>query len=115
MDKIAVQMYTVRDFTKTAADLADSLKKIQDIGYTAVQLSAVGAMNGETPEVDAKTARKMLDDHGLACIATHRSWDQLAKNTDAEIEFHKTLGCDFTAIGGIPKDYGDRHAEGYQQ
>jgi sugar phosphate isomerase/epimerase len=112
--KTAVQMYTVRDYTKTAADLADSLKKIQDIGYSAVQLSAVGAMNGETPEVDAKTARKMLDDHGLACIATHRSWDQLSKDTDAEIEFHQTLGCDYVAIGGIPKEYGDRQADGYR-
>jgi sugar phosphate isomerase/epimerase len=112
--KIAVQLYTVRDFTKTAAEFAATLKQIRDIGYTAVQLSAVGAMSGETPEVDAKTARQMLDDNGLLCIATHRSWDQLAKTTEAEIEFHQTLGCDYVAIGGIPKDYGDRYADGYR-
>ena len=46
--QLAVQLYTVRDFTKTASDFADSLKKIADIGYKAVQLSAVGAMNGDT-------------------------------------------------------------------
>ena len=38
--KLAVQMFTVREFTKTAAEFADSLKKISDIGYEAVQLSA---------------------------------------------------------------------------
>lgn len=113
--KLAVQMYTVRDFTKTSADLAESLDKIAKIGYKAVQLSAVGAMNGETPEVDAATARKMLDDRGLACIATHRSWDQLAGNTDAEIEFHKTLDCPFTAIGGIPQSYGADGPDGYRR
>lgn len=113
--KLAVQMYTVRDFTKTKSDLAASLEKIAKIGYPAVQISAVGAMNGENPEVDAKTARKMLDDNGLKCVATHRSWDQLAKTTDAEIEFHATLGCDFTAIGGIPSDYGQDGAEGYSR
>ena len=39
--QIAAQMFTVRAFTKTAADFAASLKKIADIGYPAVQLSAV--------------------------------------------------------------------------
>ncbi len=115
MSKLAVQMYTVRDFTKTCAELEESLKKIKAIGYPAVQLSAVGAMDGDTPAVDAATARKMLDDNGLLCIATHRSWDGLAHSTDAEIEFHRILGCGFTAIGGIPGDYGKDGADGYHR
>src|SRR5438874_1851288 len=96
--KLAVQTYTVRDFAKTAADFAESLRKIAKLGYPAVQLSAVGAMNvsaGAEPEVDAATARKMLDDNGLKCIATHRSWDRLIHHTEEEIEFHRTLGCDY--------------------
>jgi sugar phosphate isomerase/epimerase len=108
-------MYTVRDFTKTAEDLAASLEKIAKIGYKAVQLSAVGAMNGDTPEVDAARACRMLDDNGLSCIATHRSWEQLSGNIEAEIEFHKTLGCPFTAIGGIPQPYGAEGADGYRR
>lgn len=112
--KLAVQMYTIRDFTQTEKDLADSLAKIQAIGYPAVQLSAVGAMNGDSPAVSATQARALLDDHGLCCIATHRSWDELAHRTEREIEFHQTLGCDFTAIGGIGK-YGDAGEVGYRQ
>jgi len=111
--QIAVQMFTVREHTKTAADFADSLKKISKMGYPAVQLSAVGAMNGESPEVDAKQAAQMLADNGLKCIATHRPWDQLRDATDKEIEFHRTLDCDFAAIGGIPKSYGYT-MEGYR-
>lgn len=117
--KLAVQMYTIRDHTKTAKDLAESLEKIAKLGYPAVQLSAVGAMNtpegASGPEVDAKTARKMLDDNGLKCIATHRSWGQLSGQTDAEIEFHATLGCDYVAIGGIPNDYGVEGGAGYER
>lgn len=112
IDKLAVQMYTVREHTNTASELSRTLKKISDIGYTAVQLSAVKAMNGDNPEVDAEEAKKMLDDNGLQCIATHRPWDSLMNNTEGEIEFHKTLECDFTAIGGIPKDTYPRTAEG---
>jgi hypothetical protein len=100
--KLAVQMYTVRDFTKTARDLSETLRKVREMGYPAVQLSAVAAMNGDSPEVSAADAKKMLDDNGLRCIATHRSWDDLTQNTEKEIEFHHTLGCNYTAIGSIP-------------
>lgn len=100
--KVAAQMYTVRAHTKTASGLADSLKKLSKMGYRAVQLSAVGAMQGEAPDVSPRAARTMLDDNGLKCIATHRSWDDLAGKTDVEIKFHQTVGCDFTAIGGFP-------------
>ena len=59
---VALQMYTVRDFTRSAKDLAVTLAKVRSIGYEAVQLSAVGAMNGTSPEVNVKLARTMLDD-----------------------------------------------------
>jgi hypothetical protein len=114
MSKLAVQMFTLREFTKTAKDFADSLEKVAKIGYPAVQLSAVGAMNGDAPEVSAKDARKLLDDNGLTCIATHRSWDALINNIDAEIEFHKTIGCDYAAIGGIPGKLYENTYEGYR-
>ena len=111
--QIAVQMFTVREYTKTAADLAATLKKIADIGYRAVQLSAVGAMNGDAPEVDVRQVAQMLSDNGLKCIATHRSWPQLMDTTDQEIEFHQILGCDFTAIGGIFDQY-EYSLDGYR-
>jgi sugar phosphate isomerase/epimerase len=113
--KAAVQMYTLRDETKTEAEFADSLKKISDIGYEAVQLSAVGCMNGDDPEVDATQGRKMLDDHGLKCIATHRDWDDLENETQREVDFHQTLGCTYTAIGGIPGPYREKGAEGFRE
>lgn len=106
-------MYTLREHTQTAADFESSLRKTAEIGYPAVQLSAIGAMNGDKPEVDAATARKMLDDHGLACIATHRPLKALLENTGAEIEFHKTLGCDYVAVGGAG-DY-ERTYAGYRK
>lgn len=113
--KLAVQLYTIRDFTKTAKDLAESLEKVAKIGYQAVQISAVGAMNGDNPEVSVTEARKMLDDNGLTCIATHRPWESLLNNVEAEIEFHKTLGCDYAAIGGIPGNIYPATYEGYRR
>lgn len=114
MSKLAVQMFTVREHTKTASDLAETLGKIAAIGYPAVQVSAVGAMNGDQPEVNAREMRKMLDDCGLRCIATHRPWEALLNDTGAEIEFHHALDCNYCAIGGIPDDYGRTYA-GYRK
>lgn len=113
--RLAVQMYTIREFTKTARDLATSLEKIRAVGYEAVQLSAVGAMQGDRPQVSAAQARTMLDDHGLHCIATHSSWDSLVRQTEQEIALHQTLGCSFTAIGSLPGSYQAQGAEGYRQ
>ncbi len=111
--QLAAQLYTVRDFTKTAAGFAETLQKISAIGYRAVQVSGVSAMAGELPEVSAADARRMLDDTGLVCIATHRSWNDLRDRTVQEIEFHQTLGCDFTAIGSLPGEYQALGADGY--
>ena len=111
--QLAVQLYTVRDFTETATDFQRTLEKVRAIGYQAVQISAVGAMSGDTPEVSASDARRMLDDLGLACIATHRSWDSLSGDTEREIAFHQTLGCDFCAIGGLPGEYQALGPAGY--
>jgi sugar phosphate isomerase/epimerase len=77
------------------------------MGYDGVQLSAVGCMSGETPSVDAATARKWCDEYGLVCCATHRAWERLANHLEEEILFHKTLGCDYLATGSIQGDFGE--------
>ncbi len=104
---IAAQFYTLREFTKTGPGFRDCLRKVSEMGYTGVQLSAVGCMNGDDPEVSAALAREWLDEYRLKCVATHRNWQDLARKTHEEIEFHHTLGCDYTAIGGLSSDYGD--------
>ena len=111
--QIAAQLYTVRDYTKTAADFQRTLEKVRAIGYRAVQISAVGAMAGDAPAVSAADARRMLDELEMVCIATHRSWDSLRQDTAQEIAFHQTLGCGFCAVGSLPGEYQGRGAGGY--
>lgn len=113
--QIALQMYTLRDYTKTKQDFISTLERVHHIGYEAVQLSAVGAMDGERPAVSPVEARRLLDENGIKCVATHRDWKSLAQNTSFEIDFHHALGCDFTAIGGLPSEYGSAGAEGYRR
>ena len=114
-EKLAVQLFTLRDFTLTAEDFAKTLQRVADIGYPAVQLSAVGCMGGDSPTVSPEVAKTMLDDAGLRCIATHRSWDSLRDHLDEEIAYHKTLDCDYCAIGTIPKATYPPTYDGYRR
>lgn len=109
---LAAQFYTVREFTKSREGLRESLRKVAEIGYPGVQLSAVGAMN--SGEVSVAEARRMLDELGLRCVATHRPWETLRDDTESEIAFHQTLGCDYAAIGGIFGGY-ELTVDGFRQ
>ena len=94
---LAAQLYTLRDFTKTPADIAKTLKRVKQMGYDAVQSSALGP-------IDPKELAKMLQGEGLTCCATHVGLDRLRDQTQAVIDEHKLWGCSYTAIGGyFPK------------
>ena len=103
---IAAQLYTVRDFTRTPADIAETMKKVAAIGYRAVQLSALG-------EMDPQELRNVCDGEGLKVCATHVSYQSMADDPQACIELHQTYGCPHAGIGGLPCEY--RSAEGYAE
>jgi sugar phosphate isomerase/epimerase len=102
---IAAQLYTVRDYTKTPADIARTLQRVRKIGYEAVQLSTLG-------KIEPAELGKMLSGEGLVCCATHVSPERLRDEAAAVIEEHRLWNCRYTAIGGfIPKNpvAGDWH------
>ena len=108
----ALQLYTLREFTKTADAVRTTLTRVRDIGYRAVQVSAVAALEADlSPDELGKWLREL----GLQCIATHRPWASLRDETEREIAFHKALGCDYVAIGGIPDGYDKLNPAEYQR
>lgn len=96
--QLAVQLYTLRDFCKTESDFAETCRKLKAQGWGAVQVSAVDVS-------DLKTIKRILDDHGLICCATHPSPGDLIWNDPAKlVDDLNTLDCNYTAIGGyFPK------------
>lgn len=104
--RVAAQMYTLRDFTKTPADIAATMKKVAAVGYRAVQLSALG-------EIDTRELKTILDGEGLRVCATHVAYERLRDDLPAVIEEHQLLECRYIAIGSMPGGY--RSADGYVQ
>jgi len=95
---IAAQLYTLRDFLKTPAEIAASLKKVREIGYKAVQVSGMGP-------IDPKELRKITDSEGLTICATHMAFEKFRDETSAAIEEHQILGCKHPAVGSMSLDY----------
>jgi len=95
---IAAQMYTLREFTKTPADIAATLRRVKKMGYDAVQLSALG-------KIDAKELGGILRGEGLICCATHMPPDRMRDETARVIEEHNLWGCKYMATSGFfPKN-----------
>jgi len=90
--KIGAQFFTLREFCKDLDGLALSLKKVADIGYTTVQLSA-------TCPYDAQWMKEQLDANGLKCVVTHTAKDALQNEAEKVCEDHKIIGCDYVGLG----------------
>jgi sugar phosphate isomerase/epimerase len=95
---VAAQLYTVRDYTKTIEGVAESLKKIADIGYRVVQISGFG------PVAACEVAR-LVEDNGLTVASTHVGWDRFTKDLDNLIEEHLLWKCEHPAVGSLPREY----------
>lgn len=89
---IGAQLYTVRDFCKNTNDLAETLKKIADIGYKYVQVSGTCAY-------DAKWLSDELSKNELRCTLTHTPKDRLITSTEQVLADHKILGCKYIGLG----------------
>jgi sugar phosphate isomerase/epimerase len=75
---VGAQLYTLREFCKTPPEIAETLKKVAKIGYTAVQVSGIGP-------VEPKDLAAMVQDAGLVVGATHVGWNELRDDIDRVI------------------------------
>lgn len=91
LDQVAVQFYTVRDFCRTASDLAATARKVRALGYPAVQLSGVGPID------DDEIARIMRGE-GLVVCATHEPAAHIRTKPERVVDRLRLLGCRHAAF-----------------
>lgn len=90
--RIGAQFYTLRDFCKTTEDLAETLKKVADIGYEYVQISG-------TCTYEAEWMRDELSKNGLSCVLTHPPVDKLIADPEKVAKDHTVFGADCVGLG----------------
>src|SRR5207253_7697145 len=95
IDKIGLQLYTVRDLMK--ADLPGTLAKVAAIGYKEVEFAGYF---GQTPA----QIRELLRRDGLGSPSTHLSFDSLESGWQKQLDDAKAIGHHWATIAWIPED-----------
>lgn len=95
--QIAVTLFNLREYCKTESELDATLDKLCEIGYKAVQVSAI--------PLEPEVIKRQLDKHNLFCCATHDGLPMIKDDTKRLIDKMHTLECDFVALGAPPLDY----------
>jgi sugar phosphate isomerase/epimerase len=95
IDKLGVQLYTVRDLMK--ADFEGTLAKVAAIGYKEVEFAGYF-------DHSPKDVRAILDRLGLTSPAPHVAYDQLGDKWPAQIESAKIIGQSYIVCPWIPED-----------
>lgn len=97
--KLGAQLYTVRMFTQTIQDFQRTIAKIAEIGYSQVQLSAIGS------EISPEDAKRICDASNIEIVLTHSDGNRILGDTDRLIEEHKKMGCRYIGLGSMPEKY----------
>lgn len=95
LDKIGIQLYTVRDVLK--GDFEGTLSRIGAIGYREVEFAGYF---DHTPE----QVRAALASAGLTAPATHVGPDNLDKGWDDVVNTAKAVGHEYVIVAWIPEE-----------
>ncbi len=102
--QVALELYTVRDETKR--DFAGTLRRVAQIGYTAVEFAGYGNLTAQ--EMSA-----LLAETGLYPVSTHLGLDALQDSQlDASIRYCLDIGCPNIVLPWLPNEW--RTQEGMQ-
>lgn len=95
IEKIGVQLYTVRDLMKT--DFDATLAKVAQIGYKEVEFAGYFGRTGEQ-------VRAAVEKNGLLPVGTHVQYDELDEKFPSVIETAKTIGIKYIVCPWIPEE-----------
>lgn len=95
--QIGAQFFTLRDHCRTLDDFALSLRRVADMGYKTVQISATCAFEPEWLQAQLKA-------NGLACVLTHTRAPRILGETEQVCQEHSIFGCEYIGLGSYPFD-----------
>ena len=100
LEKIGVQLYTVRDFMKDAEQIKATFEKLKKLGYDQAQTAGCAIPYEEFADL-AKEA-------GIEIVGTHDSVSTYREDPEKAMAMHDLLGTKNMGTGGFfPKDLGD--------
>lgn len=95
IDKVGVQLYSVRDLMKN--DFDGTIAKVAQIGYKEVEFAGYFGHS-------AQQVRDVLSKNGLSAPSTHIQYDELDEKFPSVIEFSKAIGLEYIICPWIPEE-----------
>jgi len=92
LTQVAAQLYTCRDSLKNASAIAATLKRLRQIGYTAVEACCISAILCEE-------FSRILADNGIVCCSSHEG--DFLDAPEQAVDRLRALGCK-TAVYAYP-------------
>jgi sugar phosphate isomerase/epimerase len=90
IDKVGIQLYTVRDAMKT--DFEGTIAKVADTGYKEVEFAGILAPDAGYFGHSPKEVRAILDKNGLASPSCHAGYDVVEKKWPEALEAARIVG-----------------------
>ncbi len=90
------QFFSLRHKTQTVQGLDEAFAKTKEMGYHAVQLSAIGQ------SISADEIKQIIDKYAMPVACTHTPPLRVLLDTEKVIAEHKLWGCDEIGIGCLP-------------
>lgn len=93
---VSAQLYTLREFLKTPADMAKTMARVKKIGYDAGQISGFGS-------IDPAELNKLMVDAGVQPIGAHVGLNEFRADVSKVIADCKAWGIQYVAIPWLPR------------
>ena len=92
MNKIGLQLYTVRDYMTDEQSIRKTLTEVKNSGYSSVQVYGNLDLTLNMGIIAKET--------GLDILGSTGSFDEFINNPEKTVEIHKKLGAEEIGIGG---------------
>lgn len=93
IEKLGVQLYTVRDFMNTEEEVRDTFRKLKSLGYDQAQTAGC--------KISYEAFGRIAREEGIEIVGTHDNFDLMVNDFEQSYRNHELLGTNIMGIGGF--------------
>lgn len=106
MNRISLQMYTLREYTKTAYDFEKTIERLSDIGFRTIQYSVARDFN-------SREIAELLKKYNIINDSVFADFRKLGETSDTVLSDCELFGTDYVRIASMPRENAES-ASGYR-
>lgn len=93
IEKLGVQLYTVREFLNDEEQVRDTFRKLKSLGYDQAQTAGC--------KIPYEAFGRIAREEGIEIVGTHDNFDMMVNDFDQAYRNHQLLGTNIMGIGGF--------------